>query len=174
VAGAAVGNRLADGLGAADGLGVAGPLGFADDVNDGLADGLALPLAGALPLADALPPGRTVGGMVPAGENEDGLAEGVDPEHPETTAEASRAMVPQPTMVSHARSPATATVRTLTGPPYAPLQILFPRPPHQKRRMRILAASGRRARGQRQLWLGSCGQCKAHGLRRSAMTSLEY
>jgi hypothetical protein len=98
VAGAAVGNGLADGLrvadGDADGLGVA----------DGLAEGLTLAL-GVVTLA--VPLGRIVGvtELVRPGENVAGVAEGEDPVQAETDAEASMVKVAQPTTVNLALSP---------------------------------------------------------------------
>ena len=44
-----------------------------------------------------------LGGSVPAGENEDGPADGVEPEHPESATEARMTTAPQPATVSLAR-----------------------------------------------------------------------
>jgi hypothetical protein len=87
--------------------GAAVGIGVADAAGDGLGEGvraaaglLALVLALALALAEGLPvPGEVldVGGIDPAGENEDGAADGLDPEH---AAEANRTMMPQPMTVS--------------------------------------------------------------------------
>jgi hypothetical protein len=98
VAGAAVGNWLADGLGVADGD--ADRLGVADR----LADGLTLAL-GLLLLADPL--GETVGVAEPdrGGEKVVGVAEGVEPEQADTDAEASMAKMAQPAAASLALSP---------------------------------------------------------------------
>jgi hypothetical protein len=111
VAGAAVGSGLADGLGAAD----CSADGDSDGDSDGLAEGLVLSEALAVPLGKMV----EVGEVVPAGENEDDPAEGVDdPEQAETAAEASMVMVPQPMTVSIALSPVPATVvRTFMEPP---------------------------------------------------------
>jgi hypothetical protein len=60
----------------------------------------------ALVLAEALAPllagAADVGGIEPAGENEDGGADGVDPEQAETDVAANMIMVPQPMTVSAA------------------------------------------------------------------------
>jgi len=126
VAGAAAGSALDDGLGSTDfdseGLGATGcdPGGLAL----GIAVGLRVPLG--------KPVG--IGEMVPAGENEDdgdGAADGVDPEQPETAAEAIMAMVAQPITVNPALSPIPAAVmRAFMEPPHAPRQeaVWFPGP----------------------------------------------
>ena len=44
-----------------------------------------------------------LGGSVPAGENEDGPAEGVEPEQPESATEVRMTAAPQPATVSLAR-----------------------------------------------------------------------
>src|SRR6266536_253148 len=105
VAGAAVGNVLADWLEFADGLGVA--------------DGLTLAL-GVVVLAVSL--GRMVGVAEPdtAGENEVGVGEGEDAVQAETDAEAIMAKVAQQAAVNLALRPVPMlVVRTVIGPPYA-------------------------------------------------------
>jgi hypothetical protein len=79
--------------------------GVADAAGDGLGEGAGaaaglLELALVLARAEGLPAlGEVldVGGIDPAGENEDGAADGLDPEH---AAEANRTMMPQPMTVS--------------------------------------------------------------------------
>jgi hypothetical protein len=73
------------------------------DAGDGLGEGVGA-AAGLLAPVAALAEGLTalgevleVGGIDPAGENEDGAADGLDPEH---AAEANRTMMPQPMTVS--------------------------------------------------------------------------
>ncbi len=125
VAGAAVGNVLADWLEFADGLGVADGLTLALGVADGLtlalgvADGLTLAL-GVVVLA--VPLGRMVGVAEPdtAGENEVGVGEGEDAVQAETDAEAIMAKVAQQAAVNLALRPVPMlVVRTVIGPPYA-------------------------------------------------------
>ena len=109
VAGAAVGNGLAEWRGDADGLGVA----------DALAEGLALALA-VLTLAEPL--GRIVGVAEPvtAGENGVGVGEGEDAVQAETDAEATMAKVAQQAAVNLELRPVPMmVVRIVTGPPYA-------------------------------------------------------
>jgi len=109
VAGAAVGNGLADGLGDADGLGVA----------DALPEGLTLAL-GVVTLA--VPLGRIVGVAEPvtAGENGVGVGEGEDAVQAETDAEATMAKVAQQAAVNLALRPVPMmVVRIVMGPPYA-------------------------------------------------------
>lgn len=104
VAGAAVGNALGDGLGDGDG----------DADTDGLAEGLGVSLA----LAEAVAVALGVGEPVAPGDNEDPAEGGEDPVQAETVAEASMVMVPQPRMVSLARSPLPATaLPTFMDPP---------------------------------------------------------
>ena len=115
VAGAAVGNGLADGLGVTVGVGVG--VGVADPLGDGL--GLALAEWLSVPLGEA----DAVGVGVLAGENEDEAAEGVPAEQAEIATEAQQhlAMALKPVMVSIALSPAPAmVVRTLMDPPSIP------------------------------------------------------
>src|ERR1039458_9394171 len=81
VAGAAVGNGLADGLGVTVGVGVGVGVGVADPLGDGL--GLALAEWLSVPLGEA----DAVGVGVLAGENEDEAAEGVPAEQAETGTE---------------------------------------------------------------------------------------
>jgi hypothetical protein len=111
VAGAAVGNELADALGVAAGVGVA----------DGLADGLADERALALGvIARAVPLGEVIGlaEPVPPGENGVGVAEGEDPEQAETDTEASMVKAAQPMAVDLARSLIpTMVARIFMGPP---------------------------------------------------------
>jgi len=133
VAGAAVRNGLADGLGVADddadGLGVADRdgdgLGVADrdadglGVADGLAEGLTLVLG---VVAPAVPPGGigVVAEPVTAGENGVGVGEGEDVVQAETEAEASMVRVAQPTTVNRALSSLPMmVVRIFMGSPHA-------------------------------------------------------
>ena len=115
VLGAAVGSALAGELGGAD-VG-------ADCVTGGdsgvLAGGLLLWLAAELAVLPDDPAG--VGEADPAGENEVGAAEGVEPpEQAETAAEARMVMVLQPMTANLALSPAPAmAVRTFIEPPHA-------------------------------------------------------
>src|SRR6266705_1531294 len=105
VAGAAVGNVVADWLEVADGLGVA--------------DGLALALG---VVALAVPLGRMVGVAEPdtPGENEVGVGEGEDAVQAETDAEATMAKVTQQAAVNLALRPVPmVVVRIVMGPPYA-------------------------------------------------------
>jgi hypothetical protein len=115
-AGAAAGTRLADGLGVSEGL--------------------------ALALAELLDEEAGVGEVDPAGENEVGTDEGVDPVQAETAAEASMVMALQPMTANLALSPVPAmAVRIFMEPPHAPREVaaLFPgpgtgnRPPEAKR-----------------------------------------
>src|SRR5712691_12642410 len=103
VAGAAVGNGLADGLGDADAL----------------PEGLTLAL-GVVTLA--VPLGRIVGVAEPvtAGENGVGVGEGEDAVQAETDAEATMAKVAQQAAVNLALRPVPMmVVRIVMGPPYA-------------------------------------------------------
>jgi hypothetical protein len=123
VAGAAVGSGLADGLGVADAGAACVTVGVTVGVPDGdtelLAEVLALTLAE--PLAVLLDETAPVGEVVPAGENEVGTDEGVDPVQAETAAEASMTMAPQPMTANLALSPVPAmVVRTFMEPPQAP------------------------------------------------------
>jgi hypothetical protein len=121
VAGAAVGSGLADGLGAAD----VGASCVAVCVTDGDSEALALSLAellAVLPDELAVLPDEIVdvGEADPAGENEVGTAEGVDPAQAETAAEASMVMVLQPMTANLALSHVPAmVVRTFMEPPHA-------------------------------------------------------
>src|SRR6266487_5843737 len=111
VAGAAVGNVVADWLEVADGLGVADWL--------EVADGLALALG---VVALAVPLGRMVGVAEPdtPGENEVGVGEGEDAVQAETDAEATMAKVTQQAAVNLALRPVPmVVVRIVMGPPYA-------------------------------------------------------
>ena len=117
VDGAAVGNRLVEGL--ADGLPVA------DRVADLLALGLALVLGAvaravlvdeAVGVAEAPVADEDVGTGT---EGEGSVAEGEDVVHAEIAAEASMAAMPQPAAVSLELSPVPAVVRTFTEPPLA-------------------------------------------------------
>jgi len=109
VAGAAVGNGLADGLGVADGLGDA----------DGLAEELALAL-GVMALAVLLDKIVGVAAPVPPGENGVGVAEGEDAVQAETDTEASMVKVAQPMAVDLALSLIPAmVVRIFMEPPHA-------------------------------------------------------
>ncbi len=117
VAGAAVGNVVADWLEVADGLGVADWLEVADGL--GVADGLALALG---VVALAVPLGRMVGVAEPdtPGENEVGVGEGEDAVQAETDAEATMAKVTQQAAVNLALRPVPmVVVRIVMGPPYA-------------------------------------------------------
>jgi len=99
VAGAAVGNGLADRL----------------SVADGRAEGLALAL-GVVTLAEPLGAIVGVAEVVPAGENVVGVAEGEDAVQAETDAEASMAMAAQLVAVNLALSPILKmVVRTFMG-----------------------------------------------------------
>jgi hypothetical protein len=123
VAGAAVGNGLADRLGDAEGRGDAEGLGDADRLGDaeGRGDAEGLPLALGV-VALALPLGRLVGVAEPVapGENVAGVAEGEDPVQAETDADASMVKAAQPTVVSLALNPVPAMIaRTFMGPPHA-------------------------------------------------------
>jgi hypothetical protein len=114
VAGAAVGNGLADRLGDADRPGDADGRGDADRLGDaeGRGDAEGLPLA----------LGRLVGVAEPVapGENVAGVAEGEDPVQAETDADASMVKAAQPTVVSLALNPVPAMIaRTFMGPPHA-------------------------------------------------------
>ena len=109
VAGAAVGNGLAEWRGDADGWGVA----------DALAEGLTLAL-GVVALAEPL--GRIVGVAEPVapGENGVGVGEGEDAVQAETDAEATMAKVAQQAAVNLELRPVPMmVVRIVTGPPYA-------------------------------------------------------
>ncbi len=133
-----MGSGLADGLGVCDGVSDGVPDGVSDGVPDGVPDGLAEGLALVLPEALTVPLEKIVGvgEVVPAGENEDDPAEGVDPEQAESAAEASMVMLPQPMTVNIALSPVPAmVVRTFMEPPHASRQVaaLFPGPKHQNR-----------------------------------------
>jgi hypothetical protein len=119
VAGAAVGGRLADDDGVTEWLGVTVWLGVTEwlgvtvwlGVTECDAGGLALLLGEELAGELAVARGKVVGvgERLPAGENEEeGPAEGVDPEHAETAAKAST--MPQPTTVNLALRPARAKV----------------------------------------------------------------
>ena len=125
VAGATVGNGVAEGVRVGDGresvLGVADLLGFADvlgvadellvtdelRVADELALGFAVAVAAVLGEivgdAEALVPGVSFGSV----------AAGVDPEHATTNAEATMVMLAKPTAVSLAPSPGPAVVRRI-------------------------------------------------------------
>jgi hypothetical protein len=123
VAGAAVGNGLADRLGDADRPGDADGRGDADRLGDaeGRGDAEGLPLALGV-VALALPLGRLVGVAEPVapGENVAGVAEGEDPVQAETDADASMVKAAQPTVVSLALNPVPAMIaRTFMGPPHA-------------------------------------------------------
>jgi hypothetical protein len=120
VAGAAVGNGLAEWRADADGCGVA----------DAVADGLTLAL-GVVALAEPLalgvvalaePLGRIVGVAEPVapGENGVGVGEGEDAVQAETDAEATMAKVAQQAAVNLELRPVPMmVVRIVTGPPYA-------------------------------------------------------
>ena len=123
VAGAAVGNGLAEWRGDADARGVADALAeglaLARGVADALAEGLA-PALGVVALAEPL--GRIVGVAEPVtgDENGVGVGEGEDPEQAETDAEATMAKVAQQAAVNLELRPVPMTaVRIVTGPPYA-------------------------------------------------------
>jgi hypothetical protein len=80
----------------------------------GLGVAVAVSLGVAVPVGETPPPGEN--------EDEDGSAVGVDPEQAETAAEASMAMVPQPTTNSLALCPVFAMVMgTFMEPPAAPV-----------------------------------------------------
>lgn len=135
VAGAAVGNGLADGLGVGDGKWLRA---------DALAEGLALVLADvglAVTVAVAVGVGVSLGEIVdvaeavpdgePPGENEVGVAEGEDPEQAETDTEASAVTVTQPITLNLALSPVPAmVVRIFYGTPSCvqPVPAPFPVP----------------------------------------------
>jgi hypothetical protein len=115
VAGAAVGNGVADGLCFGDGDGDADGLCFGDV----LAEGLTLVVGVA---ASGVPLGRAVivADPVTADENGVGVAEGEDVVQAETDAETSMVRVAQPTTVNRALSPfPMMVVRIFMGPPYA-------------------------------------------------------
>jgi hypothetical protein len=144
VAGAAVGNGLADRLGDADrpgdaeGRGEADRLGEADWVGEtgGRDDVEGLVLALGV-VALAVPLGRFVGVAEPVapGENVVGVAEGEDPVQAETDADASMVKAAQPTVVSLTLNPVPAMIaRTFMRPPHASgrWRPHFP-VPHQKR-----------------------------------------
>jgi hypothetical protein len=136
-------------------------------VPDGDADALGANGGDTVPLAVI----SGVGEELPAGDNEDGPAEGVDPEQAETAAEASIPMVPQPMMVSIALSPAPATVmRTFMEPPHVSRQVAAPFPSqHQKPAPEgTRVATGRWPEAGPPKAGGHKG--KAHGRHRQAMT----
>jgi hypothetical protein len=152
VAGAAVGNGLADLLGVADDdaewLGVSE--GDADrlGVSDELAEELALVLGEVAPV---VPLGLVLGVADPvsAGKNGVGVAEGEDVVQAETDAEASMVKVAQLTAVSLALSPVLMMiVRTFMGPPHASgrWRTRFPvlLPEEKSRADRVAARAGRR------------------------------
>jgi hypothetical protein len=102
VAGAAVGNGLADGLGVADGL--------AEELALALGVALAVPLDKIVGVAETVLPG----------ENEVGVAEGEDAVQAETDTEASMVKVAQLMAVDLALSLIPAmVVRIFMGPPHA-------------------------------------------------------
>ena len=116
VAGAAVGNGLADGLGVTVGVGVG--VGVADPLGDGL--GLALAEWLSVPLGEA----DAVGVGVLAGENEDEAAEGVPAEQAETATEVSMVKVLQPMTANLALCLVAApVVRTFMKPPRTSPQV---------------------------------------------------
>jgi hypothetical protein len=109
---------------------------------EGVAEGLVLLLLEGV----ALPLGKiaAVGGRVPAGENEEGPAAGVDPEQADSAPEASTVIVPQPMRASLARRPGRVrgpgrvpgrgpvlpvAVRTFMEPPRAPGRRWSPKTP---------------------------------------------
>jgi hypothetical protein len=123
VAGAAVGNGLADRLGDADGDADGLADGLADDVADGLTDelgeGLALAVGVAIP---GVPLAEAVGVADALVEGEDGgsAAEDGDVVQDETAGQASMVAMPQPTAVNLALRPVPAVaVRTFMKPPHA-------------------------------------------------------
>jgi hypothetical protein len=121
VTGAAVGKGLGDGLtvGLGDGLTVGLGDGLTVEVGEGLTvvlgDGLALGLGELLGEAEAVAEGLTE-------DDDDGVGnapEVVDPEHAESSMEASMAKMPQPTAPSLALSPVPAVAaRTFMEPPH--------------------------------------------------------
>lgn len=134
VAGAAVGNGLAEGLGVGDaeglGVGDAEGLGVADGDSGGVAvaDAEAGTLAPAEPVAVPLAETAGVGEPGLAGENEvaGAPADGVEPEQPETAAEKRTAMMLHPMRASRALSPARAmAVRSIMQPPDASCRPIF-------------------------------------------------
>lgn len=147
VAGAAVGNGLADRLGDAEGRGEADRLGEGERPGEAAGrddvEGLALGF-GVVALA---PLGRLVGVAEPLapGENVVGVAEGDDPVQAETDADASMVKAAQPTAVSLALNPVPAmTARTFMGPPHASGKVAAPFPGCCPRRLK---AGPRKRRG---------------------------
>lgn len=126
VAGATVGSGLADRVGVADARAVCVTV----TVGAGDTDPVGLVLALGELLMVSLAETVGVGEALPPGENDaDGPAEGVDPEHAETAAEASMAMMLQPMTANLALSHAPAMVaRSLMEPPHASRQVAPPFP----------------------------------------------
>ena len=179
VAGAAVGNGLADLLGVADDdaewLGVsegdADRLGVSDELPEELALALALVLGEVAPV---VPLGLVLGVADPvsAGKNGVGVAEGEDVVQAETDSEASMVKVAQLTAVSLALSPVLMMiVRTFMGPPHASgrWRTRFPvLLPEEKSRADPVAARA----GRRQVPGSADGhKGKAHGRKIHAMAS---
>jgi hypothetical protein len=107
VAGATVGNEVAEGVGVADGL----ALGVAEGVADALALGVAERLTEVLALgvAEGLAEAVNDAEAVP-GDSFGSVALGADPEHAATDTEATIGTAAQPTTVSLAPNPVRAVV----------------------------------------------------------------
>ena len=173
VAGGTVGSGLAEGLGVADFGAVCVAVGVTDGDPAPLADGLALALALAELLAVLLAVLADVGEVGPAGENEVGTAEGVDPVQAETAAEASMVMVLQPMTANLALSPVPAmVVRTFMEPPHASPAGGGPvsGSRHEKPAPEAKTRPGRCRADRRQIpGNGDSHKGKAHGRHRHAM-----
>jgi hypothetical protein len=176
VAGAAVGNGLADGLGVGDGEWLR--------VADALAEGLALVLADVgLVVGVAVGVGVALGEIVDVAEavpdeespgaNEVGVAEGEEPEQAETNTEASAVTVTQQITLNPALSPVPAmVVRIFYGTPSCvqPVPAPFPVPAFTNPSRKGNPVAGPCARPARQVPESVVGhKGKAWGQHRHAM-----